>query len=112
MANKSLKTLVISILEDKQAEEIKIYDVKGKSPLTDFVIIASANNFRKLEAITNQLRKEFIHHPKYKVHHIEGKPESGWMVMDLYDVVVHLFDPANREKMKLDQILESQVNPK
>ena len=112
MANKSLKTLVISILEDKQAEEIKIYDVKGKSPLTDFVIIASANNFRKLEAITNQLRKEFIHHPKYKVHHIEGKPESGWMVMDLYDVVVHLFDHANREKMKLDQILESQVNPK
>ncbi len=112
MANKSLKTLVLSILEDKQAEDIKIYDVKGKSPLTDFVIVASANNFRKLDAITNQLRKDFIHHPKYKVHHIEGKPESGWMVMDLYDVVVHLFDPANREKMKLDQILETQVNPK
>jgi ribosome-associated protein len=109
MANKSLKTLVLAILEDKQAEAIKIYDVKGKSPLTDFVIVASANNFRKLEAIMNQLRKDFIHHPKYKVHHIEGKAESGWMVLDLYDVVVHLFDPTNREKMKLDEILERQV---
>ncbi len=109
MANKSLKTLVLAILEDKQAEAIKIYDVKGKSPLTDFVIVASANNFRKLEAIMNQLRKDFIHHPKYKVHHIEGKAESGWMVIDLYDVVVHLFDPTNREKMKLDEILERQV---
>ncbi len=109
MANKSLKTLVLSILEDKQAEDIKIYDVKGKSPITDFVIIASANNFRKLDAIINQLRKDFIHHPKYKVHHIEGKPESGWMVFDLYDVVIHLFDPTNREKMKLDEILENQV---
>ncbi|MFZ9139369.1 MAG: ribosome silencing factor [Bacilli bacterium] len=109
MANKSLKNIVLSILEDKQAENIKTYDVKGRSPLTDVVVIASANNFRKLDAIINQLRKDFIHHPKYKIHHIEGKPESGWMVMDLYDVVVHLFDPVQREKMNLDDILEHQV---
>lgn len=110
MANKSLKTLVREILEDKLAEDIKVYTVKGKSPLTDVMIVASANNFRKLDGIAITLRKTFLHHPKFKIHHIEGKPESGWMVVDLHDVVIHLTDPVMREKLKLDELFQKQVD--
>jgi ribosome-associated protein len=109
MANKSLKTIVLEVLDDKQAEAIEVYDVKGKSPLTDTVIVCSINNFRKMEAIVLQLRKDFLHHKKYKIHHIEGKAESGWMVVDLYDVIIHLMDPNTREKMSLETILKQQV---
>ena len=109
MANKSLKTIVVQVLEDKQAEAISIYNVKGQSPITDIMIVCTINNSRKMEAIVNQLRKDFVHHPTHKLHHIEGKPESGWMVVDLYDVVIHLMDATTREKMNLDNILQNQV---
>lgn len=109
MANKSLKAIVVQVLEDKQAEAIDVYDVKGKSPITDVVIVCTINNSRKMDAIVNQLRKDFVHHPKHRLHHIEGKPESGWMVVDLYDVVIHLMDATTREKMNLDNILQNQV---
>ncbi len=109
MANKSLKTIVVSLLEDKQAEAITIYDVKGRSPLTDTVIVCTINNIRKMDAIVSQLRKDFVHHKKYELHHIEGKAESGWMIVDLYDVVIHLMDPQVRQKMNVETILQDQV---
>ncbi len=109
MANKLLKTLVLKVLEDKQAEAIKLYNVKGKSPITDGVILCTINNSRKMDAIVSQLRRDFLQHPTYRLHHIEGKPESGWMVVDLFDIVVHLMDQVTREKMNLDVILEQQV---
>jgi ribosome-associated protein len=83
--------------------------VKGQSPITDIVILATINNSRKMDAIVNQLRKDFVHHAKHRLHNIEGKAESGWMVVDLYDVVIHLMDAPTREKMNLDTILQNQV---
>ena len=56
MANKLLKTIVVKVLEDKQAEAITVYNVKGQSPITDVVIVATINNSRKMDAIVNQLR--------------------------------------------------------
>ena len=109
MANKSLRTIVIQVLEDKQAEAIEVYNVKGQSPITDHVIVCTINNTRKMDAIVTQLRKDFVHHKTFRLHHIEGKPESGWMVVDLYDVVIHLMDAPTREKMNLDTILQTQV---
>lgn len=109
MANKSLRTIVIQVLEDKQAEAIEVYNVKGQSPITDHVIVCTINNTRKMDAIVIQLRKDFVHHKTFRLHHIEGKPESGWMVVDLYDVVIHLMDAPTREKMNLDTILQTQV---
>jgi ribosome-associated protein len=109
MAKQTLKSIVEKLLEAKQAEAIKIYDVRGQSPLTDYVFVCSINNSRKMDAIVSQLRKDFLHHPTYKLHHIEGKPESGWMVVDLYDVIVHLLDPSIREKMNIETLLEQQV---
>jgi ribosome-associated protein len=109
MANKSLKTIVLEILEDKQAEAVETYDVKGQSPLTDWIVVATINNFRKMEAIVFAFRKQFSHHEKYKVHHIEGQANSGWMIIDLFDVVIHLMDQPTREQMKLDEILSRQA---
>ena len=111
MANKLLKTLVLELLEDKQAEAIQTYHVKGQSPLTDWVIVTTINNLRKMEAIVLAFRKQFTHHEKYKVHHIEGQANSGWMIVDLYDVIIHLMDQPTREQMKLDVILNRQVKP-
>lgn len=109
MANLTIKSIVVKLLEDKQADDIKIYDVRGQSPLTDTVIVCSINNTRKMDAIVSQMRKDFLHHKKFKLHHIEGKPESGWMVVDLYDVVVHLLDPQMRVKMSIESLLTQQV---
>lgn len=111
MANKTLKSIVLNVLEDKQAERIEVYDVKGTSPLTDHVIVCSINNSRKMDAVVNQLRKDFLNHPKFSLHHIEGVSESGWMVVDLYDVVIHLMEPTIREKMNLDELLKHKNKP-
>jgi ribosome-associated protein len=99
---KNLNDYVLKILDEKQAEHIKLYDVREKSPLTDYYIFATANNPRKINAIVDTIRKEFLTHKTFKLHHIEGRAESGWVLIDLYDTVIHVMTEVERERFFLE----------
>lgn len=90
-------TIVKEILENLKVEELTVYNLVGHSPFFDYIIIATVNN-RQSDACVHHLKKEV------DINQVEGK-NSGWQVVDLGDIIVHLFDREKREFYGLDKLL-------
>lgn len=88
-------------LEDKKALEVKILHVGAVSSITDYFIIASGNSVPHLKALGIAVEKAFKE-KKVKVLGIESDPQSGWIVLDAFDMMVHLFLPEMRADYSLD----------
>ena len=106
MDNLNNRTLAIKtgeILSAKKAENIVVLGIAKQSSFADFFVNVTANNERQLAALADeaedQLAKVGII-PK----NIEGKPSSGWILMDYGDIVVNLFMPEQREMYQLEKI--------
>ncbi len=90
---------VIKLLDGLNLKDIKTYDFNKTSPFYDYFIIATASD-RQANAAAQILSKEF----KQEIKGIEGK-SSGWVLVDLNDIVVHLFQNDQREFYGLDKML-------
>ena len=94
---------VVAIAEDKQAGDILLLDTRGSCSFADYFVMASAESDRQLKAIS----EEVVHALKLdgvQPLHREGKPESGWILIDYGDVVVHIFAEQERELYNLDEL--------
>ena len=84
-------------------------DARGMCSFADYLVICTGESSRQIEAIRDE-----IWHTLKKAgvtpHHSEGDAESGWLLIDLNDVVVNIFAPSERELYQLDQ-LWSQATP-
>ena len=85
-----------SALEDAKGQDVKVYDVRGKSGLTDFFVGATGSAAPHLKALVKSLPK--------KAYRVSGDPESGWIVADYIDVVVHVFSPEARAYYALEKL--------
>jgi len=91
------------MLEDRQCSDILLLDVSEVTILADYFCLCSANSERQLKALTGDLSRQL----KAEVGRplsIEGEPESGWVLVDYGDVVVHMFMPAVREYYALEDL--------
>ena len=90
------------ILDEKKGVDIKVLDVRNKSNITDYFIIATAVAEPHLKAMSNALSKEL----KGKVFllGVDYQPESGWLVIDGVDFIVHLFLQDTRKEYGLEQL--------
>lgn len=95
---------VLSALEDLKALEVTRYDLAGRSVLADAVILATGEAGRHIQAMADSLRARSKHLAR---HAIEGQGESGWVLVDLGDVVVHLMTADRRAFYDLDTIYQS-----
>ena len=102
-ANLAKAKLAIDIAVEKQASDILLLDVQELTPLTDYVIILTADNFRQLNGLSEDIR-ETLKSRNIDLHHLEGSPDSGWMLMDFTDVIIHLFSTEQRSFYDLEQI--------
>ena len=91
------------ILLDKKAVDPLVLDVGGVSSITDFFIIATGSNFPHLRALAEDVEVT-VKHQGTPVYRRSGKSESGWVVLDYVDVVVHLLTPELREFYALEQL--------
>jgi ribosome-associated protein len=89
---------IIKYLEDKIIEDIKVYDITGKSIYNDFVIIGTAKNSRQMESLVASIRKDM----SGKLIRQEGINE--WIVFDLGEAIVHIFDEETRLEYDLDRM--------
>ena len=100
---------IVTIAEDKQAGDILLLDTRGQCGFADFFVILTGDNERQVNAISeeisHQLKKDGVY-----AHHIEGTPDSGWLLLDYNDIIVHIFSPAERERYALDE-LWSKASP-
>jgi ribosome-associated protein len=91
------------MLEERQANDILLLDVRQITILADYFILCSATSERQLRALAGDLSKQLKGQAGRAIN-VEGDPESGWVLIDYGDVVVHLFLPQVRAFYALEDL--------
>lgn len=100
---RALSKNLIQALEDDKAEDLTVIDLAGKSSLSDIMIIASGRSARHVSAIADHLAKT-VKETTGRSPKIEGLPNADWVLIDLGDIIVHLFRPEVRAFYNLEKI--------
>jgi ribosome-associated protein len=95
--------LCCRVLDDKKADGITVLDVSEQSSITDFLVIATATSEPHLRALRVELEKT-LDAGQVRLVGMETAQESGWMVIDTFDVMIHLFLPTTREHYGLERL--------
>ncbi len=100
--------LVQKILEDHKAENIVTVDLRGKTTIGDYMMIASGSSNRQVKALAELIVQNFknINLPIGKP---EGLPEGDWVLIDTGNVIVHLFRPEVRDFYNLEKMWEADL---
>jgi len=98
-----LRDAALRVLDERQAEDIFVADVEGRSSVADYIIIASGRASRQITAIAGYLREAFDKLGAKQVR-MEGLNEGNWVLVDCGDVIIHLFRPEVRKYYDLDRI--------
>ena len=105
-----LKEEIENILNDNKAVEVKSINLKDKTSIADFMIIASGNSSRHIQALSeiliNKLKEKGINNCR-----LEGQHSSDWKLIDVTDVIVHIFHPEKRKFYDLERMW-SELIPK
>ena len=92
---------IVDILSDKQAEEILLLDIRSVASFADYFVVASSQTARQAQAILDAV-DEVLEGDGITPMGREGKPESGWVLLDYGDVIIHLFAAAERAYYDLE----------
>jgi len=97
----TLAVLCARLADERKAENIAILQIGELTSITDYFVIVTGRNSRQIRAIIRELeeRMESLDH---SILGIEGEPESGWVLMDLGEVVVHVFTTERRRFYDLE----------
>ncbi len=98
-----LKQLAIGALEDLKAEDITVLDVKDKTTVTDWVIVATGSSSRHVKSIANNVIVEAKKANKPPLG-TEGEEDGEWVLVDLGDVIVHVMQQQVREFYDLESL--------
>jgi len=90
---------------DRKGTDVAVLDVRGRSPVTDYLVIASGNTPSHLKAIASEASKALKAHGVY-CYRKSGEPEDGWVALDFVDVVIHIFLPERREYYAIEELWE------
>ena len=103
-----IKKNIEKILDDNKEQNITCIDLKNKSYIADYMIIASGTSSRHLQALSEillvQLKKLGIENCR-----IEGKESNDWKLVDAHDVIVHIFHPEKREFYDLEKMWSEEI---
>lgn len=117
-ANKSTKStqkpismidIIINSLEDSKAENIVAIDIRGKSSLSDHMVIASGRSHRHVGAIADQLSNA-LKENGFDKPLAEGLPHCDWVLIDGGDVIVHIFRPEVREFYNIEKMWAAEFD--
>ena len=105
-----LKTTIEKILNDNKAIDVSSIDLKDKSSVADYMIVASGTSSRHLQALSEmileKLKKEGISNCR-----LEGKDSNEWKLIDGIDIIIHIFNPEKRKFYNLEKMW-SELLPK
>lgn len=95
--------LVVKTADDKIAEEIVALDVRGLTGISDFFVIMQGRNEKHVQAIVDAV-EESVHKNGISIKNVEGKQTGTWILLDLNDVIVHVFYPSERAHYNLEKL--------
>ena len=96
-------TLCCRVLDEKKAADLTVLDVSAQSSITDYLILATATSQPHLRALRVEIEKALDATDTHIVG-METPEESGWMVIDAFDVMIHLFLAETRERYGLERL--------
>lgn len=99
-ANKLLP-LIVQALDAKKAEDLRILDVSKLSSITDYLVLATGTSEPHLRALRIEVER-VLDEQKAKILGVDTNKSSGWVVVDAFELMVHLFTPENREKYRME----------
>ena len=105
-----LKQIVINTLDINKAQGLVSIDLKDKSSMADFMIIASGTSSRHIQSLSEQILEK-LKDNGVKDSRIEGKDSSEWKLVDGIDLIVHIFHPEKRKFYELEKMW-SELIPK
>ena len=104
----NIKDNIEKVLDDNKAQNIICIDLKNKSYIADYMVIASGTSSRHLQALSEilviQLKKLGLDNCR-----IEGKDSNDWKLVDAQDVIVHIFHPEKREFYDLEKMWSEEI---
>ncbi|HDX8286846.1 TPA: ribosome silencing factor [Staphylococcus aureus] len=111
MNSQELLAIAVDAIDNKKGEDTISLEMKGISDMTDYFVVTHGNNERQVQAIARAV-KEVANEQNIEVKRMEGHNEARWILIDLADVVVHVFHKDERnyyniEKLYQDAPLES-----
>ena len=106
----NLKKIIIGTLDSNKALDIVSIDLKNKSSMANYMIIASGTSSRHIQALSEQVLEKFKTNGITNCK-IEGKDSNDWKLIDGIDLVVHIFNPEKRKFYELEKMW-SELIPK
>ena len=108
---RELKKLIEKTLDQNKAKDIIAINLKGKSSIADYMIIASGNSSRHIQSLSEmllrKLQEEGVNQCK-----IEGKTSDEWKLIDAIDIIIHIFHPKKREFYDLEKMWSEPLSKK
>ncbi|MDC0518352.1 ribosome silencing factor [Candidatus Pelagibacter sp.] len=108
--NSNLKEIVIQTLDSNKALDVISIDLKNKSSMADYMIIASGTSSRHIQSLSEQVLEK-LKDNGIKNSKIEGKDSTEWKLVDGIDLIIHIFHPEKRKFYELEKIW-SELIPK
>jgi ribosome-associated protein len=103
MTDRSLLHTVVKAADDKKAEDIRVLNMHGISLIADYFIICHGNSDKQVQAIAWEI-KDKVEETGRLVKRMEGYDEARWVLIDLGDIVVHVFHREERNYYKLERL--------
>ena len=103
ITSEELLAVILKSLDDDKAEEVVQIDLRGKSSIGDYMVIASGRSSRQVSSIAEKLADR-LKQDHARLCKVEGKETGDWVLIDTGDVIVHIFRPEVREFYQLEKM--------
>lgn len=95
--------IALTAVEDKKASDITILDISGIASFADYFLICTGDSSRQIQAISDEVEKK-LKENGIRPNHIEGYRNSEWVLLDYFDLVVHVFSRSARAYYDLERL--------
>lgn len=95
--------IVKKACEDKLGKNLSVLDIQEKSTIADYFVIVTGDSIQQTKAISNEI-KEKVEEAGFEVLGNEGFRDASWILMDLGDIIVHIFTKESREFYDIDKL--------
>lgn len=98
--------VVLKAISEKKGQDIEVYDTRSLTPFMDTMIVAGSDNLKQNYAIAQNIKDRLYEAGWTGDFRMEGTGESRWILVDLRDLVIHLFAGSERQLYSLDRLYE------
>ena len=96
--------LLVDTILEKKGTDITLLDIRDQAVFADYFLLCNGDNARQLGALTEGIAEEAKKNARTLPLGVEGDPQSGWMLVDFGDLIVHIFAPEKRNYYNLEEL--------